>query len=433
MKLVTGKKIVTITVTCLLFSSLIFGQASDRIVEANDLLSAGKYREAKEIVEPIVEQDQTYTAAIFLLGKIYYKLGDLTKARELIDKAIELDLKNQEYRDARNEMATFASKLTEGLRLYNSADYEGAKKVYQEIIKENPNFVNAYIDLGRVCIRIDDLDGAAENFRKAIDKDPENESYKKEFESITRRYIQDGTQLMQRKSYAAALEKFKQAISLNPEDPLAYYYSAIVYLDDKNTAEALVAINKSIEFDPAYSKAHLVKGKIYTGMNDVAGAVNSFRKAIELDPEYVDAWKNIGYVYYKTKQYDDAIPAYKEVVKLDPGYASAYANMGAIYIEQKKFNEAVSSLGKAVELNPRDVNSLYRLSQAYNNIGKCDKAKETALEALKVKPNWAPVLIELGIAERCMGNRTAAKQAFQIAARDPKWKAVAEYELKTVQ
>ena len=146
----------------------------------------------------------------------------------------------------------------------------------------------------------------------------------------------------------------------------------------------------------------------------------------------MDAWKNIGYVYYKTKQYENAIPAYKEVIKLDPSYASAYANMGAIYIAQEKYNEAVNSLSKAVELNPRDVNSQYRLSQAYNNTGKCDKAKATAQKALTIKPNWAPVLIELGVAERCLGNRTAAKQAFQIAARDPKWKAVAEYELKTV-
>jgi len=107
--------------------------------------------------------------------------------------------------------------------------------------------------------------------------------------------------------------------------------------------------------------------------------------------------------------------------------------MGAIYIQQEKFSTAITSLSKAAELNPRDVTSLYRLSQAYNKTGKCDKAKEIAQKALKIKPNWAPVLIELGTAERCMGNRTAANQAFKMAARDPKWKALAEYELKTVQ
>ncbi len=432
MKLSKVNNFFIIIMAGLLFSTMIFGQATNSLVEANDLYIAGKYQEAKVLVEPIVTNDPGYAAAVFLLGKIYYKLGDLTKARELIDKAIELDLGNQEFRDARNEMATFASKLTEASRLFNNADYEGAKKSFLEIIKENKNFIDAYINLGRVMVRLNDLEGAAANFRKAIEMDPENENFKKEFDALTRRYIQEGIQLMQRQSNSAALEKFKQAISLNPDDPLAYYYSAIVYLDDKKMVDALVAINKSIELDPVYPKAHLVKGKVLAGMNDTGGAVNAYKKAIDLDPEYVDAWKNIGYTYYKSKQYDNALPAYREVVKLDPSYASAYANMGAIYIAQEKFSEAVNSLSKAVELNSQDVNSQYRLSQAYNNTGKCDKAKATAQKALTIKPNWAPVLIELGIAERCLGNRTAAKQAFQIATRDPKWKAVAEYELKTV-
>lgn len=433
MEFITGKRILIIGLICLLGTLPLFPQGANDLVRANDLFLAGKYAEAKAIVEPILEEDPEYTAAIFLLGKICFKLGNLDKARELIDKAIEKDLGNQEYRDARNEMATFASKLTEASRLYNNSDYEGARKVYQEIIKENPNFVNAYIDLGRVCVRLGDLQTAAENFKTAIEMDPENENFRKEFESLTRRFIQEGTQLIQRKSYPAALEKFKQAASLNPEDPMAHYFMAVVYLEEGDAASALLSVNRSIELDPEYPKAHLVKGKVLTSMNDIAGAINSLKRAVEIDPQYIDAWKNIGYIYYKTKQYDLAIPAYKEVTKLEPRYASAYANMGAIYLEQKKYSEAVSSLSKAVEFNPRDVASMYRLSQAYNNVGKCEQAKATAQNALKIRPNWAPVLIELGIAERCVGNRTAARQAFQLATRDPKWKAVAEYELKTVQ
>ncbi|MCG2715904.1 MAG: tetratricopeptide repeat protein [Candidatus Marinimicrobia bacterium] len=427
------RNILKITVAFLLLSTLLWAQASSSLIDANELFLAGKYSEAKTIVEPIVENDPEYAGAVFLLGRVYYKLGNLDKAKELIDKAIELDLSNPDYREVRNAMAAFASKLTEASRLSTNAEYENAKKVYLEVINENPNFVDAYVNLGRVLVRLNDLEQAAVNFRKAIGKDPENESYKKEFEGITRRYIHEGTQLMQRKSYGAALEKFRQAISLNPNDPLAYYYSAVVYLEDKKSQDALDAINKSIQLDPEYPKAYLVKGKVFSGMNNVNGAVEAFKKAIELDAEYVDAWKNIGLINYKTKKYDDAIPAYKEVIKLKPDDAFAHANMGAIYIHQEKFSTAIPSLIKAAELNPRDSNSLYRLSQAYNKTGKCDKAKETAQKALKLKPNWAPVLIELGTAERCMGNRAAARQAFQMAARDPKWKAVAEYELKTVQ
>jgi tetratricopeptide (TPR) repeat protein len=407
--------------------------AQDELVKANDLFLAGKYQEAKAIIEPIVEKDPNYTGAVFLLGRICFKLGDLNRAKELIDKAIELDLANPDYRNVRNEMATFASKLTEASRLSNNADYEGSKKIWLEVLNDNPNFVNAYIELGRVLVHLGDLENAAANFQKAIAKDPGNESYKQEFEALTKRYIQDGVQLMQRRSYSTALEKFKQAISLNPDDAQAYYFSAIVYLDENKLAEALLSVNKSLELDSSYPKAFLVKGKILAGMNNIDEAIKQYKKAIELDSEYIDAWKNLGLVYYKMKNFDEAIPIYLQVIKLQPDYASAYANLGAVYIEQKKYNDAITVLIKASELNPNDYASIYRLSQAYNNIGKCDKAKESAEKALKIKPNWAPVLIELGIAERCLGNRTAAKQAFQIAARDPKWTAVANYELKTVQ
>ncbi len=431
MKLYWKKVIVMLLLVPVFWTSILLAQ--DPLVMANDLFLAGKYQEAKAVVEPLVQEDPNYAGAVFLLGRIYFKLGDLNRAKELIDKAIELDLANPDYRNVRNEMATFASKLTEASRLSNNADYEGSKKIWLEIIKENPNFVNAYIELGRILVRLGNLENAAANFQQAIAMNPENEDYKKEFESITKRYIQDGVQLMQRRSYSTALEKFKQAISLNPNDAQAYYFSAIVYLDENQFPEALLSVNKSLELDPSYPKAFLVKGKILAGMNNIEEAIKQYKKAIELDPEYIDAWKNLGLVYYKMKNFDDAIPVYLQVIKLQPDYASAYANLGAVYIEKKKYNDAITVLIKAGELNPSDYASIYRLSQAYNNIGKCDKAKESAEQALKVKPNWAPVLIELGIAERCLGNRIAARQAFQIAARDPKWTAVAEYELKTVQ
>jgi hypothetical protein len=53
--------------------------------------------------------------------------------------------------------------------------------------------------------------------------------------------------------------------------------------------------------------------------------------------------------------------------------------------------------------------------------------------ALKIKGNEALALIELGVAEKCLGNKTAARQAFQLAAKDPQYRAYAEGYLKTVQ
>ena len=74
-----------------------------------------------------------------------------------------------------------------------------------------------------------------------------------------------------------------------------------------------------------------------------------------------------------------------------------------------------------------------RLAQAYNNNGECAQAKTAAETALKIKAGDALALIELGTAERCLGNTVAARQAFQLAAKDPQYRRYAEEHLKTVQ
>ena len=46
----------------------------------------------------------------------------------------------------------------------------------------------------------------------------------------------------------------------------------------------------------------------------------------------------------------------------------------------------------------------------------------------KIKPNFEGV--ELGIAEKNLGNKAAAKIAFKEASKDRKWKESAQYEIK---
>ncbi len=413
--------------------SLSLGQNNGTFDDALKLFEDGKYGEAFNICKPIVNENPNFVRAKILLGQIYFAMGDLDSAIVYIDDGLKMDRNNAEYREIRDKIAAFGSKLTEASRLSNSANFEGAKDLYEQIIKENPNFAEAYFSLGMVYINLNNLAEAAENFRKAIEMKPEEEKYHNVYQSIIKKHLSEGNQLLKRRNYQAALEKFQQVICFNPDESMAYYFCAAVYLAEKKLPEALIAIEKSIELNPDYQKSHLIRGKIYLKMNNSVEALKSFKAAIALDPDYVDAWNNIGLLYYSKKEYKEAIPAYKRVVKLKPSYPKAYENLGAIYIEMKNYREASQYLSKAVELNPKSYSSWFRLAQAYNHQGQCQKAKEAARSSLKIKANWAPVLIELGIAERCLGNKPAAKQAFQIAMKDPKWRKVAQFELKTLQ
>lgn len=417
----------------LLLTALSMGQNQDELSKAYDLFQQQKYAEALEICQPIVDKDPNYAGAVFLLGRIYFGLGDLENAKVFVDSTIELDRANMEYREVRNTMAALASKLTEATRMVTNADYEGAKKMYLEIINENKNFADAYFSLGVVYVRLGDYVKAAEYLNKAIQMKPNEERYKKSFQGHVAQVLADGNQLMQRKSYQEALKKFEQAANLDSNEYRSYYFSAVIYLDEKNYTKTVEYINKCIQKNPEYPKAYLVLGKALSKLNNYPEAMKAYETATKIDPQYLDAWFNIGQLYYQNKDYVNAIPALKKVIEIKADYKGAYEYLGDIYLEMNNFKDATTNLAKAVELDPKGHTSWLRLATAYNKQGMCAEAKDAANIALKLKANWAPALIELGIAERCLGNRSAAKQAFLLAAKDLKWKNVAEFELKTVQ
>jgi len=417
----------------LLVATMAFGQGADQLINAYDLFQKGEYKAAFDVCKPIVDANPDYAGAVFLLGRIFYEMGDLDNAKVYVDKSIELDRANTEYREVRNTMAAFISKLSDASRLVSSADYEGAKKLYLEIINENKNFAEAYFSLGVVFVRLQNYSKAAEYMNKAIQMMPSEERYQRQFQSLVSQVLAEGTQLMQRKNYPGALEKFQQSASLDSNDYRSYYFTAVINLDEKNYVKAFEFSNRCIEKNPNYTKAFLVMGKAQLKLNNVPEALKAFENATMIDPQYLDGWINIGQIYYLSKDFANAIPALNKVIEINANYETAYEMLGAIYIEMNNYKDAVIVLSKAAQLDPKSTTSWLRLATAQNKLGQCEDAKVSASNALKLKINWAPALIELGIAERCIGNKSAAKQAFQLAGKDLKWKKVAEFELKTVQ
>ena len=65
----------------------------------------------------------------------------------------------------------------------------------------------------------------------------------------------------------------------------------------------------------------------------------------------------------------------------------------------------------------------------YNLIKLFDDAKTYAKKSVNIKRNYAPAYFELGMAEKSLGNKVAAKDAFEKAKKDRNWRKSAQYEL----
>ena len=58
------------------------------------------------------------------------------------------------------------------------------------------------------------------------------------------------------------------------------------------------------------------------------------------------------------------------------------------------------------------------------------EAKTAAKACIDIKRKYAAAWYELGVAEKNLGNKAAAKIAFKEASKDRKWKKSAQYEIK---
>lgn len=412
----------------------LYGQ-QDPLSKAYDLFQAKNYTEALTICKELVDKDPNYASAQALLGRIYFALGDLDKAKVCIDKAIELDRGNNEFREIRTQMVAFISKLTEASQLATNADYAGAKKVWLEVINQNPNFVDAYFNLGGVYFRLNILDSAALYLKMAMEKNPQEEKYGKVLKSWVGQKLSEGENLRQRRNSAGALSKYQEALQLDPNEFLGYYLSAVVKFDDKKYEEALDFVNKALAINAEHTKSYSLKGQALEKLNRLEEALETYKTAVKIDPSYEIAWDKIGVLLYNQKKFEEALEAYLHVMSLNPQNFRVLEKIGQIYIDMNNPQEALGYLKKSIEYQGNDPSprTYLRLAQVYNNLGQCQEAKTTCEGALKLKPNDALLLIELGVAERCLGNKPAARQAFTLAGRDPQYKRLADEYLKTVQ
>jgi tetratricopeptide (TPR) repeat protein len=128
---------------------------------------------------------------------------------------------------------------------------------------------------GAELLEAGDYGGAAEEFKTAIEIDPE----------FSDGYYNLGKVYSQIKDYDQALASYKKAIELNPEDARYHYNLAIVYGIKGMINESEQQYLSAISIDPYYDKAHNNLGMLYVKMDKLNEALVEFDKAFEINPK----------------------------------------------------------------------------------------------------------------------------------------------------
>lgn len=293
-------------------------------------------------------------------NKIIKKISDALNANDLetARKLVENDLKRVGLKEEYYfYLALIQKDLKKKLELYTFA------------LNLNEKFLDAWINRGLVYNELGDYEKSISDYNKAIEIDSK----------CALAFNNRGYTRFKQKDYQGALEDYNKAILLNPKfqmalDNKALLFQTVCIKDDKdfnekyylslgiadvnegNFPEAISSLDEALTLNPNSEVAYFYKAICFHSLNRTAEAYENYTKAIELNKNMVDAYFNRGQLLFKTNP-KQALDDFVSAVALDSKFIDAYYSIAAIQKNLGQYKEAIKNLDKIIELEPQAVNA----------------------------------------------------------------------------
>jgi tetratricopeptide (TPR) repeat protein len=180
-------------------------EAGDQLTRSNQLLEAGNYAEARELLEKFRgEHPEAYQVAL-QIGMCWLKLGELEKGEAELRKLLDLIIEK-------------------------SGSYE----------KDPDRSMQALAGLGEAAVRRNDIETGMKYFRQALEISPTNEILAYNVAEI----------FFSHQKTDEAIQYYLLAIQIKKEWPKPYNKLGIAYLNQGNFAKALEYLRQFVALEP---------------------------------------------------------------------------------------------------------------------------------------------------------------------------------------
>ncbi len=201
-------------------------------------------------------------------------------------KEREADQREEEERLATAEKFYVAGRLSflaAEIGSHEKNDYKKALTYFEEAVKKNPRYVEAYFYIGLCNSKLE--------------------------------------------HYVEAIDAFNQAIRIKPDYAEAHNNLGLAYVKLGRYTEAIAAYKQAIRIKPDFSEAHDMLGMAYYKLGRYREAIDAYKQAIRIKPDNPFAYYSLGMVYWIIGDKSSALDQYKILKNLDNDLANQLFNL----------------------------------------------------------------------------------------------------------
>ena len=293
------------------------------------------------------------------------------KAVESFDKVKELEKEGTNYYMladlAKGQL--LGAKMNKGVEAYQNDDYEAALEAFKEYAEVAPDDTTGYIYAAIMAGQLEKYDEVVELYQKVFDlgyypKDALNvviyylnnqlEQPEKALEYVKLAEEKYPDDLSFRKTEIDILVKLNKVddaiknleglIEKEPDNAMLYSFLGMMYDTKGDTDKAMEMYKKALEINPNDKSSLINLAVFYINRGD---EIN--KKAIEMDVATYNK-KGAAIEAQAKEEWAKAVPLLEKVLENEPEDALALQNLQAVYVKMKEMAKAQEILNKRKEL-----------------------------------------------------------------------------------
>ncbi|KAK9885237.1 hypothetical protein WA026_010740, partial [Henosepilachna vigintioctopunctata] len=335
-----------------------------QILEQSDLQgSLNAYGTAVQILKKDV-QAEIPTEILNNVASLHYRLNNLDEAKRNLEEALararaEAEHDPQYYNSISVTITYNLARLNEALFLFDKSE-----KLYKDILKEHPNYVDCYLRLGCMARDKGHIYEASDWFKEALKI---NQEHPDAWSLLANLHLAKA-------EWGPGQKKYERILKNPATSQDAYSLIALgnVWLQTLHQSSK----------DKEREKRHQER------------ALTMYKQVLKIDPRNIWAANGIGCVLAHKNLFNEARDIFAQVRESTADFCDVWLNIAHIYVEQKQYVSAIqmyeNCLRKFFKYN--NVEVLQYLARAYYRAGKLKEAKMVLLKAKRVAPQ-DPVLL----------------------------------------
>jgi len=368
------------------FAGLQFDSFIDFVLTTGEVFTQGGMWYLLDSIQSGFLTDLIYLA-ILAVGAVYFLWVSLSSVRETVHWLVRIDLLKGEsvLEEERSTLSVWGSigGFVVGVILL-AALFGGGGGL---ALRGNPEAV-AYLEQGDLLFAQGDLDGAALEFRSAIQSAPH----------LPGPHSSLGWVLYSMGDLEGALLEFEEAHRIDSgwADPLLGLGYTYLIQNENEAArrefEAVLVLNP----EPfLVAQANYGLGNLVSSEGDPESAAFYYEEAIIHDWELQIAHMDLALTYFNMAEFDKAVEKANDLIALAPDWGAPHALLTMAYHQLDESAHQERELAWAEDLEPEDLYSLLLLASAYWDRIEFARAEELLLKAVEYYPENDQAAISL--------------------------------------